>query len=71
MNALALLKGLVALVSSIAEYMRDKRLIELGAAESVLKGLQDADKAIKLANDARANANSVPISTDQDDRANK
>lgn len=71
MNYLALLKGLVALITTIASYMRDKRLIDLGAAESVLKGLQDADNAIKLANDARAHANSVPIESDPDDRAKK
>lgn len=71
MNALTLLKGLVALVTSIANYFRDKRLMEAGAAESVLKGLNDANDAIDRANDARANASSVPIDQDPDDRANK
>jgi hypothetical protein len=68
-NALTFLKGLVALVSSVAKYLSDKRLIELGAADSVLKGLQDAEDAITRANTARANANSVPISEDPDDRS--
>jgi len=53
MNALGLLKVLVSLVSSIAQYMHDKQLLEAGAAQSVLKGLQDANEAIKRANSAR------------------
>lgn len=71
MNALTLLKGLVSLVTSVANYLRDKRLMDAGAAESVLKGLNDANDAINRANAARANANSVPIDQDPDNTANK
>lgn len=71
MNALTLLKGLVALVTSVANYLRDKRLMDAGAAESVLKGLNDANDAINRANAARANADSVQIESDPDNRANK
>lgn len=46
MNYLALLKGLVTLVTSIAQYMRDKKLIDAGVAQAVLEGLEDANKAI-------------------------
>lgn len=46
MNYLALLKGLVTLVSSIAQYLRDKKLIDAGVAQAVLEGLEDANKAI-------------------------
>lgn len=71
MNALTLLKGLVSLVTSVANYLRDKRLMDAGAAESVLKGLNDANDAINRANAARANANSVPDELDENNRRNK
>lgn len=71
MNALTLLKGLISLVTSVANYLRDKRLMDAGAAESVLKGLNDANDAINRANAARANADSIPIEKDDANRANK
>lgn len=70
MNALALLKGLVTLVQSIAQYMHDKRLVELGAAESVLKGLNEVNEAIDRARNAR-NAPSLSDDQDPNNRRNK
>lgn len=37
MSWISLITGLVKLVSVLAEYMRDKRLIDAGAAEGILQ----------------------------------
>lgn len=71
MNALTLLKALVALVTSVANYLKDKQLIEAGAAQAVLKGLRDANDAIALANDARQHYDSLPIESDTENRDNR
>lgn len=70
MNALTLLKGLVSLVTSIANYFRDKRLMEAGAAEAILKGLNDANDAIARASVARSNADKLPVESDPNNRDN-
>lgn len=46
---LSILKGLISLASSVAAYMRDKKLMDAGAADAVLKGLQNARKEATLA----------------------
>lgn len=71
MNYLALLKGLVTLVTSIAQYMRDKKLIEAGVAQATLEGLQDVQNKMAVARDAIANVDSLPIEQDTANRANK
>jgi hypothetical protein len=49
-NYLAILKGLIAIVHSLANYLNNKQLIDAGIAQAALKGLEDANKAI---NDTR------------------
>lgn len=71
MNALTLLKALVALVTSVANYLKDKQLIEAGAAHAVLNGLRDANDAIALANNARQHYDSLPVESDQENRDNR
>jgi hypothetical protein len=65
-----LLKALLTLASSLASYMHDKKLMDAGAAQAILKGVNDANEAIATANAAR-NAHSVPESTDPDNRNNQ
>jgi len=69
MNALTLLKGLVSLVTSIAQYMHDKQLIEAGVAKATLEGLQDVQSKIAIARDAVANVDSLPVNKDPANRA--
>lgn len=67
----SIIKLLLTLASSITQYAHDKKLIDAGAAQAILKGINDAEDTIKRANNARANANSVPVESDPDDRANR
>lgn len=71
MNYLALLKGLVSLVTSIAQYMHDKRLIEAGVAKATLEGLQDVQNKMAIARDAVDRVDELPVSEDPANRANK
>jgi hypothetical protein len=66
LNALSLLKLLIGLAGNLAEYVRQKKLMDAGAAEATLKGLRDADDAIRRAADARAHP--VGLSDDPDNR---
>jgi len=59
-----LLSAILSLASAIANYLKDKQLMDAGEAKAILKGLNDADKAIAKANVARANANKLPDHTD-------
>lgn len=66
-----LIKFLLALVSSIAKYAADKQLMDAGAAQSILKGINDANDAINRANDARLHVDELPISKDSSNRDNQ
>ena len=66
-----LIKFLLALVSSIAKYAADKQLMDAGAAQSVLEGINNANDAINRANDARNNASQLPVIEDKNNRDNK
>jgi len=50
---------------------RDKKLIDGAIAEQTLKGLQDVQDKIAMANDAVRNVDSLPIDKDPNNRANK
>ena len=71
MNFVSILKILLSLASTIAGYVRDRQLMNAGAAESILKGLNDANDAIARANAARANVDSLPVNADEANRDNK
>jgi hypothetical protein len=71
MNYLALLKGLVSLVSCVAKYFSDKQLIDAGVAKATLEGLQDVENKMAIARDAVASVDSLPIDKDPANRANK
>lgn len=49
-----LIQLFLALANNLAGYAKDKQLMDAGAAESVLKGVQDATEAIARANAARS-----------------
>jgi hypothetical protein len=53
MSFLSILKFVLGVASALAEYAKNKQLIDAGAAQAVLKGVQDADEAISRANAAR------------------
>lgn len=71
MNYLAILKGLVAIVHSFANYLNNKQLIDAGIAQATVRGLEDVQNKINLANDAIANVDSLPKSEDSANRANR
>lgn len=71
MNIVAIIKLLLSLASSIAQYAHDKRLMDAGANEAILKGISDANDAITRANSARNNASQLPVSEDKNNRDNK
>lgn len=71
MNYLAILKGLLAIVHSFANYLNNKQLIDAGIAQATVKGLEDVQNKINMANNAIANYDSLPKSEDSANRANK
>jgi hypothetical protein len=70
MNYLAILKGLIAIVHSFANYLNNKQLIDAGIAQATLEGLKDVQIKIAMANDAVRDVDSLPISEDTANRAN-
>ena len=71
MNFVAILKLVLGLASKLAEYISNKRLMDAGASEAILKGLRDADDAIARADRARADFDSVPVDSDPQNRRNR
>lgn len=60
MNIVSIIKLVLSLASSLAQYAHDKKLMDAGAAQSVLEGLKNANEAIYRANAARADAAKLP-----------
>lgn len=58
MNILAVLRGLLRLTGLLAEWARNRNLMQAGESKAVSKGLVDAYNAIEDARRARANADS-------------
>ena len=69
MNYLAILKGLIAIVHSFANYLNNKQLIDAGIAQATLEGLNDVKNKIAMANDAVNDI--VPLNKDVNNRANR
>jgi hypothetical protein len=65
---LTLIKLFLTLANALLQNARDKRLIDGAIAEQTLKGLQDVQDKINLANDAIANVDSLQISQDPANR---
>lgn len=53
MQWLDLIKALIALVAGIVTFLRERKLIEAGAAQAVAAALETADNEIKNAKAAR------------------
>lgn len=51
---ISIISAVLAVARWLVGYAEQKKWMEAGAAEATLKGLQDADKAIAAANQARA-----------------
>lgn len=68
MYVVQLIKLFLTLASSLVQYAHDKKLMDAGAAKAVLASVEQANEEIARANAARANANSVPVSDDPDNR---
>ena len=70
---LGLLKLLLSLASSLAGYMRERQLLDAGAAEAVAAGTTEALRRIEVANMARAAVRDTPedIAADLDNRDRK
>lgn len=63
---LSLLRLLLQLASTVATHLRERRLLEAGAAQAVLKGVRDADEAIARARAARDAVRDDPDSVRDD-----
>jgi len=57
---LSLLRLLLSLASAVASHVRDKRLLAAGEAEAVLRGVREADDAIRRARAAAARVDELP-----------
>jgi hypothetical protein len=68
---LTLIKLFLTLANALLQNARDKKLIDGAIAEQTLKGLQDVQDKIAMANDAVRNVDSLPIDKDPNNRANK
>ena len=68
---LTLIKLFLTLANALLQNARDKKLIDGAIAEQTLKGLQDVQDKIAMANDAVRNVDSLPIDKDPANRANK
>lgn len=66
-----LISALVSFASRVAEIIRDKQLMDAGAAKAVLQGKETEDAELSKAIDARAHANSVPDDQDPYNTDNK
>jgi hypothetical protein len=53
MSWLALITGAIKLISSLADYLRDKKLMDAGAAEAVMKGQADVLESLRRIQVAR------------------
>ena len=66
-----LIKAIGSLLSSIFNYLRDRKLIEAGRNEVILEAQDEIEKKRAIAADAVANVDRLPVSEDSANRANK
>ena len=53
MNFVSLLRAILGLASTLANYLQSKQLMDAGEAQAVIKSLEHAQNAITKANKAR------------------
>lgn len=68
---LTLIKLFLTLANALLQNAKEKRLIDGAIAEYTLKGLEDVQNKIAMANDAVRDVDSLPIDQDEQNRANK
>jgi hypothetical protein len=71
LNIASIIKLFLTLASSLAQYAHDKKMMQAGAAMAVVEGLKDVQEKMAIARDAIADVDSLPISQDPNNRANK
>lgn len=59
MNWLGLIKSLFSFLTSFTEWLRERKLIKSGEAQTIARVLTDADKIIRESNKARDAASNV------------
>jgi hypothetical protein len=67
---LTLIKLFLTLANALLQNAKEKRLIDGAIAEYTLKGLEDVQNKIAMANDAVRDVDSLPIEDDTANRAN-
>ena len=67
----SIIKLVLSLASSLAQYAHDKKLMDAGEAKAILEGLKDVEAKMAIARDAVANVDSLPVSEDEANRANR
>jgi hypothetical protein len=67
---LTLIKLFLTLANALLQNAKEKRLIDSATAEYTLKGLQDVQNKIAMANDAVRDVDSLSIEDDTANRAN-
>ncbi len=63
---LGILKALLSVAAGLADYLRDRQLLEAGEAMAIAKGLRESLDAIDKANKARQAANDKPLDNNGD-----
>lgn len=71
LNIASIIKLFLTLASTLAQYAHDKKMMDVGAAMAVVEGLKDVQEKMAIARDAVANVDSLPIESDEANRANK
>lgn len=56
MGWLAFLRALLGLAGTVASYLSNKQLLDAGEAKAIAEGLDNANKALQKAYDARSGA---------------
>lgn len=56
MSWVSLLTAILAIARALTSWLQERQLLDAGAAQATLKGIQDADAAIAKASRARADA---------------
>lgn len=68
---LTLIKLFLSLANALMQDARERRLFNAGIDNANLQGLKDVINKINMANDAIRDVDSLPIESDEANRANK
>jgi len=71
MFTVSFIKTLLSIINSLVDYAKTKKLMDAGAALSILEGLKDVQSKVIIARDAIANVDKLPIDKDPANRDNQ